>query len=103
MASDLLVRLNAHIGEEAVRSLRFTVSRKVKESVLTAAAEGDVEEFYAFEDDTPSALTEIELAQATSIASAIKEDGLRQAALKAMVRDLEQKKGRRSNPGGTGA
>lgn len=103
MSSDLLVRLNEHIGEEAVRSLRFTVSRKVKEGALTAAAETDAEDFYAHEEDTPSALTEIELAQATSIASAIKEEGLRQAALKAMIRDLEQKKGKRSNPGGTGA
>lgn len=95
MSSDIIERLNAHLGDGAVRSLRFTVSRKVQADALAAATEEGVDEFYSTDTTDPQPLTQVERAQAEAVASVIKDDGLREAALKVMVRDLELKKGGR--------
>lgn len=97
MADDIQHRLNAHLGENAVRSLRFTVSRKVAEHTAREAIETTTEEFYAPELQTPVVLDTVELEQARHVAAAIRDPGLRELALKAMVKDLEQKKGARLN------
>lgn len=97
MSSDLIARLNEHLGEESVRSLRFTVSRKVNQEVVNAATEDQVKGFYAVDESRRVALTQTELSQAKAVASAIKQESLREAALKAMVKDLELKKGSRTN------
>lgn len=95
MADDIQHRLNAHLGETAVKSLRFTVSRKVAEHTATEALEATTEEFYAPERQTPVGLDSIELEQARHVAAAIRDPELRELALKAMVKDFEQKKGAR--------
>ncbi|MRS13231.1 MAG: DUF721 domain-containing protein [Actinobacteria bacterium] len=95
MSEDLKERLNAHLGENAVRSLRFTVSRKVKEETEWRSAADQEERFYDPEIVAPSPLDEIELAQAAQVADAVRDPELKDAALRAMVRDLEQKKGAR--------
>lgn len=99
MAPELIARLNEHIGQDAVRSLRFTVSRRVMEGLLGAAAERDTNDFYTPEEDNPLPLSETEMAQVSAVAAPIKQEPLRQAALRAMIRDLEQKKGKRSSTG----
>lgn len=97
MATELIERLNADLGEKSVTALRFTVSRSVKEGTLTAAQEEDTADFYKTDAHEPAQLGTIELAQANQVASVIKDDTLREAALKAMIKDLELKKGLRQN------
>ncbi|MRR36806.1 DUF721 domain-containing protein [bacterium] len=97
MAPELIARINEYIGQDAVRSLRFTVSRRVKEGLLGAAAERDAGDFYSPEEDNPLPLNETEMAQVSAVAAPIKQEALREAAVRAMIRDLEQKKGKRSN------
>lgn len=100
MADDLQERLNERLGQGSVRSLRFTVSRKVKEGMQAAIDEQLTDEFYQPDPVDPLPLDDVELAQAASVASAVKDDALREAALRVMVRDLERKKGarRKSHP-----
>lgn len=95
MADDIRLRLNTYLGEDAVRSLRFTVSRKVSEQKVTGALESEVETFYTPESQTRIPLDDVELQQAAHVAAAIRDPELREQALKAMVKDLEQKKGAR--------
>lgn len=96
MASELMEGLNKHLGEVSVRSLRFTVSKKVKEG-LGAAPQAGIVERDGGEWPEPAALNDIEVAQASRVASVIKNDALREAALRAMTKDLELKKGLRHN------
>jgi len=95
MADDIRLRLNAHLGEDAIESLRFTVSRKVAEHRAVAALEAEADGFYAPEPQTPVPLDEVELEQARHVAAAIRDPEIREQALKAMIKDLEQKKGAR--------
>ena len=85
--------LNEKIGEELVREVRFSVSRKVVDQHRIALAEQEVDDFYK-EDDVPSvALTPIEIAQIEASVSVIEDEELREAVYRATVRDLEWKKG----------
>jgi len=85
--------INEEIGQELVRDIRFTVSRKVIEQHRILRDESDTDEFYK-EDDVPSvALTPPELAQVTASVSTISDPELREAVLRATVKDLEWKKG----------
>ena len=70
MADDIRLRLNAHLGENAVKSLRFTVSRKVADQAATESLETDTEAFYVSESQTPVALDSVELEQARHVAAA---------------------------------
>lgn len=99
MSSELQERLNARLGEDSVRSLRFTVSKKVNDAIVQAAQAEHVQEFYAIDPTTPAPLSQVELSQARAVASAIKDEALREAALKAMIKDLELKKGGRTKKG----
>ena len=85
--------INEEIGQELVRAIRFTVSRKVVEQhrIVTEAREAD--DFYS-EDNVPSvALTPAELVQVVSSVAAIPDLELREAVLRATVKDLEWKRG----------
>ena len=86
-------RLNAALGKEAVTSVRFTVSRKVGEErafrAREMAAEAEAEKDRV--DAVP--LTESERAQVEASASAIEDDALREAVVRATIADLEWKKG----------
>ena len=95
MSDDIRLRLNAHLGENAVRSLRFTVSKRVTEQRVSEALEADIETSYMPEPQNPVALDDVELEQARHVAAAIHDPELRDQALKVMVKDLEQKKGAR--------
>ncbi len=102
MAEHLRVRINEELGEELVRSVRFTVSRRVQEERATLAAEEEQERFYAEDDVELLPLSRQERSQIEHMAAAIGDEALREAAVKAMTRHLEWKKGTRAENGREG-
>jgi len=93
MAEQYRTSINKELGEDLVSSLRFIVSRKVAEEHRLRWAEAATEEFY-HEDDVPSIpLTSNEMAQIESSVADIPDSELREAVLRATVKDLEWKKG----------
>ncbi|MDP2181786.1 MAG: DUF721 domain-containing protein [Actinomycetota bacterium] len=93
MSEHLRVAVNSVLGEELVSSIRFTVSRKVVEEATLAAAATDKEALYNKDKVDPVPVTEAERAQIEREASVIGDEGLREAAINAQVRDYEWKKG----------
>jgi hypothetical protein len=93
MAERYRTAINERLGKELVRGIRFTVSRKVVEQHRIVAAEQDHDDFYK-EDDVPSVpLTAAELSQLVASVETIPDEELREAVLRATVRDLEWKRG----------
>ena len=93
LAEEYRTRINAEIGEESVRSMRFVVSRKVGEQRRVEQAEEESAAFY-LEDKVESVpLTETERAQVEASAAQIGDEGLRRAVVAATIADLEWKKG----------
>jgi len=87
--------LNDELGEEAVSSVRFTVSRAVQLSA-ERRRDDDEDAREKAEEKVPSlALTDQEREQVYSSASVIPDPELREAAIKATIADLEWKKGLR--------
>jgi len=86
-------RINEELGKNLVRTIRFTVSRKVAEEFRLKRTELEHEEFY-LEDVVDSVpLTKTERAQIEASTESIPDAGLREAAVRATVADLEWKKG----------
>jgi hypothetical protein len=81
-----------------VRSIRFTVSRKVTDQVMWKALEAESDEFYAADDVVPIPLDETELDQVAHVAAVVRDPRLREVARRVMIRDLERKKGARARP-----
>lgn len=96
LAGMYLERMNEEMGEEAVRSVRFTVSRKVQVKKERETAEEQTDRFYAPEDVVPVPLSATELAQVQDSAAQIADPDLREAVIRATVADLELKKGRKA-------
>jgi hypothetical protein len=93
MAEQYRTSINEELGENLVTSLRFIVSRKVAEEHRLKREEVETEEFYR-EDDVPSVpLSGNEMAQIESSVGEIPDAELREAVLRATVKDLEWKKG----------
>ena len=93
-------KVNSVLGETSVREIRFTVSRK---SGDLRREEHRVEEFkrgYGEPRIEPVALTASEKAAIEESVSGIRNSSLRQAAIRATERDLEWKKGQRSEEKG---
>jgi len=95
MSADLIDRLNTHLGHTAVRSMRFTVSRKVTDEAVWEHTSDEVDEFYKPDETALEPLSETELDQAKHVVSPVRDPELRELALRVMVRDLERKKGAR--------
>jgi len=93
LAEEYRTRVNAHLGNEAVRSVRFTVSKRVGEQrgFEIAAREALEEDSRDKVDSIP--LSAEERAQVEASTAAIEDDELREAVLRATVADLEWKKG----------
>jgi hypothetical protein len=87
------VEMNSGLGKELISKVSFTVSRKVVEGHRFEAHERETEEFYKEDDVDPVPLTDIERAQVESSVLAIHDAELREAVLRATVKDLEWKKG----------
>ena len=85
--------LNEALGQELVSGLRFIVSRKVSDEHRLRHAEEETEEFYREDSAPPVPLSETELAQVRASVAEIPDAELREAVLRATVKDLEWKKG----------
>jgi hypothetical protein len=93
LAGPYVTALNKEIGHDAVRAVRFSVSRRVQQEQAVRSDEEAAERAYR-EDDVPSVpLTQAELDQVEASAAGIADDELREAVVRATVADLEWKKG----------
>ena len=93
MSEQYRAAVNEALGEDLVRSVRFVVSRKVAEDHKLRRLDAEAEEFYRQDATQPVALTETELAQIEASVAGIPDAELREAVLRATVKDLEWKKG----------
>lgn len=93
MKDRYLESVRSEIGDGVVRSVRFTVSRRVAQERTEAAQVILVSEFYKPEPDPSIPLSDTERQQAEYVAGAVTDEGLREAALRVMIKDLEWKKG----------
>lgn len=93
MSEQYRAALNESLGGEVVERIRFTVSRKVSDDRRLKRAEEETEEFYAVDQVDPIPLTALELAQIETSVAEIPDEELREAVLRATVKDLEWKKG----------
>lgn len=102
LSEELRERLNSALGEEAVRAIRFTVSRSVSEARATAHAEASALRRYGGEPVQPHPLTPDEVAEIEEQASVIEHEGVREAAVRAQIRDRGLKKARTARERGEG-
>jgi len=86
-------RINEDLGKNVVRTIRFTVSRKVAEEFRLRKTELEDEEFYLQDVVDSVPLTKTEREQVEASTECIPDEGLREAAVRATVADLEWKKG----------
>jgi hypothetical protein len=94
LLSDRLVTdLQQRAGKRSVRSIRFTVSRKVAEEHRWRQERTGVEESYTADIVEPVPVTANELAQIEHLARGVEPASLREAAVRAMRADLEWRKG----------
>lgn len=92
--------VNKELGEELVRDIRFTVSKKAaQESGFRSTQFSSAGDEAGRDEVTPVPLTETELAQITASVERIPDAELRTAVLRATVKDLEWKKGREAHGG----
>jgi len=92
MADSFRSALAAHLGQDLVRSIRFTVSRRVQAEKARESAERDVAEFYTPDDVMRVSLSPVERDQAAYVSQAVPDERLREIALRVMIKDLEWKK-----------
>lgn len=92
MSGQLLERVRQAAGELPVRSIRFTVSRRVLEEDARHTRNAEVSRGYGGDLVTPEPLTDAERQAVERSVSAIENEALREAALRATIRDLEWKK-----------
>jgi hypothetical protein len=90
-----LEKLNEVLGQKAVKSIRFTVSRKVVSRREDQQSEAEHEEFYAPDPIEPAELSAVEVAQVEQSAAEIPDEELRRAVVSATLKDLALKKARR--------
>jgi len=88
--------VNKELGEELVKAVRFTVSKNVAKEKRIERVLTESEEYLTEDKVEPVALTANELAQIEASVSAIEDDELRRAVLRATVADLQWKKGLKS-------
>jgi len=93
LSEEYRTRINAELGQDSVRAMRFVVSRKVGEQRRIERVEGEIASFYSQDKVESVRLTEAELAQVEASAAQIEDEGLRRAVIAATVADLEWKKG----------
>ena len=93
LSSALARGLNDALGQDLVRTIRFTVSRKVHDERRREEELAEDELFYAEDKVEPVPLTPAEVDQVRQSASVIKNEGLRETVVRATVKDLEWKRG----------
>jgi len=85
--------LNSHLGKDLVTTIRFTVSRRVKEARRHEEVQEEQDEFYAADPSRAVPLTEAERAQVEASAASIEDEELRKAVVKATIASMEWRKG----------
>lgn len=93
MSEHLRVRLNKKIGQEEVRSIRFTVSQSVEKEQRELDELKAAECRYGGSRIAPIPLSPEERAAVETSVAEIEDEALRETALRATIRDLEWKKG----------
>ncbi len=93
MAEELKERINTAVGQDLVGSIRFTVSRDVRSNREESVNLQEIQRGYGGEKVTPEPLTPEERAAIERSVAVISNEGLRDAARRATIRDLEWKKG----------
>jgi hypothetical protein len=93
MGEPLRKVVNTALGEELVGSVRFSVSKRVGEQRARESAERATEEFYSEDQVDTVPLDPQEIEQVRQSASVIGDPELREAAIRATVKDLEWKRG----------
>ncbi|NTU70495.1 MAG: DUF721 domain-containing protein [Coriobacteriia bacterium] len=97
------IEINKGLGKELVNKVSFSVSRKVSQDRALQEAAAKAEEFDQEDKVESVPLTEIERAQVVESASVIEDDELREAVIRATIKDLEWKKGISSHSSREGA
>jgi len=92
MSEQFRTALNNELGEELVSSMRFTVSRRVQKGREDRAEEEALDSAYRPDAVAPVPLSPDELQAVAQSVAVIENPQLREAALRATVRDLEWKK-----------
>lgn len=87
--------MNSALGQNFVKTMRFTVSRKVDDKRRRLRQQQDADDFYAPDPAEPVPLTEDELRQVEASVPDVGDESLRQAAIRATIAGLELEKGRR--------
>lgn len=100
MAGQLLERLQIELGENPIRSMRFTVTKSVSRARAEQESVARSERRYGAEHVDPEPLSPEELAAVERSVAGIENEKLRDAALRATIRDLEWKKGQERNNAG---
>ena len=85
--------VNERLGKEAVSSIRFAVSRKASEERAWETVDAAAGAEAGARKAPPVPATETEVAQITHMASAVKNDKVREAIVAAAIRNLEWRKG----------
>ena len=93
MAEQYRVSLNADLGQDRVSAVSFTVSRRVAEEHRIRSTEEEAAASYSEDQVDPVPLSEGERAQVEASAAMIPDEELREAAIRATVRDMEWKRG----------
>jgi len=93
MAGQLRVRLQEQLGEGSIKGLRFTVKQTVSRMQREEASTEEAERRYGGERVEPEALSPEEFEAVKRSVKSIENESLRDAALRATIRDLEWKKG----------
>ena len=94
MSEQLKDRVNTALGENSVRSIRFTVSSAVSEARTQETTEVQARRRYGGEVVEPVPLSDDEIREIAEAAGGIESDSVREAAIRARIRDRELKKGR---------
>lgn len=93
MAERYRTSMNQEMGQETVRTVRFTVSKRVSDEHRLIQADEDLDDFYHEDVVDHIELTPTERAQVEASAAVIPDDQLREAVVRATVKDLEWKRG----------
>lgn len=92
MAEGFRAALEEEVGKGLVRSLRFTVSKRIAERDRIEAEEAARRETYRVEPVTPVPLTEREMAAIEESARGIADPVLREKAVRVAITGLEREK-----------
>jgi hypothetical protein len=93
MSEQYRTALNKELGQDLISAVRFVVSRKVADEHKLRRDERETDDFYRADDVEAVPLTALELDQIRASVADIPDEKLREAVLRATVKDLEWKKG----------